>query len=92
MSYPIVRLAGVKEGDTFYECERGQNVGMTALENARPVDVDEVYEIDGHKCRYQAHGHACRVRRHDNGSELELFEAHEPSAYGLRLYKAPVYG
>lgn len=73
-----LHIKDIRNGDEFYECEIGQNIKWTALEDAREVREES------------RQGYVVAVRG-ENEKEMELFEAYEPYGYGLRLYTVPIY-
>lgn len=76
-----LNLKDIKKGQTFYECERGKNLKMVALENAHYVR------------RGMSDGYTCKVEMEFGGKKtgLELYEAETPGAFGLNLYSEPQY-
>ena len=81
-----VELKNVKSGDVFYECERGQNMEMKALEDARRIRRGKNMHVPG---KYVQDGYICKVQTVEG--EIELYEHIEPGGYGLRLYTSPQY-
>lgn len=68
-----LNIKNLRKGDIFYECERGFNIKMTALENSRRIK--EPWK-DGWTCKVLL----------DGGNTIEIFECINPGAYGLKLY------
>ena len=80
-----MKLRHIKQGDVFFEEDRGRTVLLEALETAREVD-DAKTGRQGYECRARViRGDACMADEH---SVLTLFECHNPRGYGLNLYPA----
>lgn len=71
--YEFVRLKDLKKGEKFVEDSYGQELWI-ALEDPR------VIEQEGER------GHRCVCAHIDSEDRVSFFEAHDPMAYGLKLY------
>lgn len=73
-----------KAGDTFWECEYGVNIPHLALEDVKIIEDDSFAGGKAYKLRvYTGIGNL--------GKEMDLTQALECGAYGLKLYNQKQY-
>lgn len=71
-----IKLADIRCGDVFWECERGWDIKLEAMADAH-TNGDMV---------------TCQARKVATNEPIALMERVSAPGYALRLYRTPQYG
>lgn len=74
----MIKIKDIKEGDIFYECQYGNNMGFIAIGN--PYLKEEGTEFQG-----------WAIMAKNKTQEIEFFHAEKFGVYAPKLYREPQY-